>query len=381
MTQTITMPALSDTMSNGRLVKWTKKPGDSIKKGEVIAEVETDKAVMDVEAFQDGFLSGPLAAEGTEAPVGQIIGYIVEKPGETANAAPSLSPPPSASRANGPPSLSPPPSASRASGPESQASATASVSPVVAASMAGTGPSRRPIVRSSSAPARPAASLPSAADPVVSALKAGPPYQIERASSLREAVARNMIAAAATPSFRVTAQLPLGAVIKSAAQRQQSLTLLLARACAMTIAAHPLFNAAYTPDGLARRDRVDIAIAVDDGEGLITPVLRDAARKSLAQLAEDWGILREKVKSRRLKPADYSGATFYLSNLGAASVVHAFDSIVPVGVAAILSVAAARPEGTLCTLACDHRVVFGADAARFLSTLAEQIKDPGKLTG
>ena len=80
MSEPITMPALSDTMSNGRLVKWIKKPGDSIKKGEVIAEVETDKAVMDVEAFQDGYLSGPLAAEGTEAPVGQIIGYIADKP-------------------------------------------------------------------------------------------------------------------------------------------------------------------------------------------------------------------------------------------------------------------------------------------------------------
>ena len=82
MSAAITMPALSDTMSNGRLVKWTKKPGDKVKKGDVIAEVETDKAVMEVEAFQDGYLSGPLAAEGTEAPVGETIGYISDSPAE-----------------------------------------------------------------------------------------------------------------------------------------------------------------------------------------------------------------------------------------------------------------------------------------------------------
>jgi pyruvate dehydrogenase E2 component (dihydrolipoamide acetyltransferase) len=223
------------------------------------------------------------------------------------------------------------------------------------------------------APATPAAS------PALSAIEAGPPYRVERASSLREAVARNMIASAAAPTFRVTAQLPLEALVSAAKERQQSLTLVLARACALTIMAHPLFNAAYTPDGLARRERVDIGIAVDNGDGLITPVLRDAAGRSLAELAQDWNGLREKVKSRRLTPADYSGATFYLSDLGVFSVVEVFDSIVPIGASAILSVAASRPQGAFFTLACDHRVVFGADAARFLETLRQQLKDPGKL--
>lgn len=372
MNQPIAMPALSDTMSNGRLVKWTKKPGDPIKKGDVIAEVETDKAVMDVEAFQDGYLSGPLAAEGTEAPVGQIIGFIADAPGETPSIAPSAI---SAS----------PASPNGGNAPEQQAFDSAKISPVLAASMAPTrSPSvRRSIVPSSMGSGKREGALPPTgeAGAIVSVIKAGPPYRIERASSLREAVARNMIAAAATPTFRVTAQLPLGGLVEAAEKGRHSATLLLARACALTLLTHPLFNAAYTPEGLARRDRVDIAIAVDHGEGLITPVLRDAAGKSFAQLAADWSVLREKVKSRRLPPADYSGATFYLSNLGASSVVYAFDSIVPAGASAILSVAASRAEGALCTLACDHRVVFGADAARFLETLAELIKDPGKLTG
>jgi len=361
------MPALSDTMSNGRLVKWVKKSGDKINKGDVIAEVETDKAVMEVEAFQDGYLSGPLAAEGTEASVGQTIGYIVDNLSEILSVAAVAVQAPGANAGNGNAAAMP--------------AVLSAVSPVLAASMAAQRPSPRPgpppsTLRTSAGPA--ATRMP-VRDPALSALQAGPPYRVERASSLREAVARNMITSAATPSFRVTAQLPLEALTEAAKERQQSLTLLLARACALTIAAHPLFNAAYTPDGLARRDRIDVGIAVDSGDGLITPVLRDAAGRSCAALAQDWNSLRDKVKSRRLMPADYSGATFYLSDLGVFSVVYAFDSIIPLGASAILSVAASRRQGTFFTLTCDHRVVFGADAARFLETLGQQLQDPGKL--
>ena len=368
MSHAITMPALSDTMSNGRLVKWTKKSGDAIKKGDVIAEIETDKAVMDVEAFEDGYLSGPLTAEGTEAPVGEVIGYIADSAKDVLSVTPAT--------------VASPPPATDGKAPAKAPVTASPVSPVLAASMGSMHPGgaartyRPPVTRAGSKAAAPATL---AANPASQALAAGPPYRIERASSLREAVARNMIASAAAPTFRVTAQLPLETLVSAAKERQQSLTLLLARACALTVSAHPLFNAAYTPEGLARRERVDIGIAVDNGDGLITPVLRDAAARSLAELARDWSGLREKVKSRRLAPADYSGATFYLSDLGIFSVVEAFDSIVPIGAAAILSVAASRPQGASFTLACDHRVVFGADAARFLETLGQQLKDPGKL--
>ncbi len=368
----ITMPALSDTMGAGRLVKWTKKSGDKIKKGDVIAEIETDKAVMDVEAFQDGYLSGPLADEGAEAPVGQIIGYIADSLNDVRAVDPAT---PAAPRPDGDGGIAEKPPADRPA-----------VSAVLAASMTPTRPSpaRRPLP---SAPVSPTATHPAAVAShdhgkglAAVAIELGPPYRLERPSPQREAVARTMIASAATPIFRVTAQLPLDVLATQAAERQQSFTLLLARACALTIVAHPLFNTAYTPNGLARRDRVDIAIAVDSGDGLITPVLRDAAGRPMAALQQDWASLREKVKTRRLVPADYSGATFYLSNLGASSVVYAFDSIVPVGASAILSIAASRSTGTLCTLACDHRVVFGADAARFLETLAQQLKAPAKLS-
>ena len=188
-----------------------------------------------------------------------------------------------------------------------------------------------------------------------------------------------MIAGAPTPTFRVTAQLPLDALIALAKRGKLSLTLLLARACAHAIAAHPLINAAYTPEGLAYRDRIDIGVAVDSPDGLITPVLRDVAGHTIAELADQWTGLRDRVKSRRLSPSDYRGATFYLSDLGVFPVVHSFDSIVPAGAAAILSIGAARPEGTFLTLGCDHRVVFGGDAARFLQTLAEWFSTPARL--
>jgi pyruvate dehydrogenase E2 component (dihydrolipoamide acetyltransferase) len=374
MAQPITMPALSDTMSNGRLVKWTKKPGDPIKKGDVIAEVETDKAVMEVEAFDDGYLSGPLTAEGTEAPVGDVIGYIADKREEVAGgAAPTagMTPRPPAAPAPKPAGDG---QAATARVPESQVSAVLAAS-IGTSRSSGDSEHAHHRRESTPAPAAPAAPVKTPSSP----LEAGPPYRIERASSLREAVARNMIASAAIPTFRVTALLPLEPLVAAAKTQQQSLTLLLARACARAIAAHPLFNAAYTPQGLAQRDRVDIGIAVDSGDGLITPVLRDAAGRSLSTLARDWSALREKVKTRRLVPADYSGATFYLSDLGVFSVVETFDSIIPAGASAILSVAASRSHGAACTLACDHRVVFGADAARFLETLRQQLSDPGKL--
>ncbi len=377
MSQPVTMPALSDTMSNGRLVKWVKKLGDSVHKGDVIAEVETDKAVMEVEAFQDGYLSGPLVEEGIEAPVGQIIGYISASPTEIGAAAKPAAPSAPRGADGGNPSDKPAIAASPVSA-VLAASMAASRSPSARRHVASAGPARANAAPSSTAPG-PAVPQTHPSNPAVFAIEAGPPYRLERVSSLREAVARNMIASAAAPIFRVTAQLSLDPLLRAAQERQQSLTLLLARACALAIVAHPLFNAAHTPEGLARRERVDIGIAVDDGQGLITPVLRDVANKPITELSRDWSSLRDKVKKRRLTPTEYSGATFYLSNLGTSAVVYAFDSIVPIGAAAILSVATSRPEGTLCTLACDHRVVFGADAARFLETLAQQLKDPIKL--
>jgi pyruvate dehydrogenase E2 component (dihydrolipoamide acetyltransferase) len=378
----ITMPALSDTMGAGRLVKWTKKTGDKIKKGDTIAEVETDKAVMDVEAFQDGYLSGPLAAEGTEAPVGQTIGFIVGDKTEISGGAEAKA----KGNAEATAKSAEPPRPVGGDGHAASASpvAQAPVSAVLAASMVSLRSSPPPVARASTPPtAASSAEAPAqlgAANPVLAALDAGPPYRTEKLSSMREAMARNMIASLATPTFRVTAHYPIKALKDAADEKHLSLTLLIARACALTVKAMPIFNAVYTDNGLARRDRVDVAIAVDLPDGLITPVLRDAAERPLAQLAKDWQALREKVDKRRLKPEEYQGGTFYVSNLGMFASVHNFDAVLPVGAAAILCIGAGKDGQASFTVTCDHRVVSGADGARFLQALSKQLSDPQKLS-
>jgi pyruvate dehydrogenase E2 component (dihydrolipoamide acetyltransferase) len=371
--QAVTMPALSDTMDVGRLMRWLKKPGDAVKKGEAIAEVETDKAVMEVEAFHDGYLAGPLAPVNTDLPLGATIAYIADNPAEAAGGALPTAPPgmaKAAAAAAPPPAAGSPPSVAQ---PPAASPRTVRASPYARALAGRLDIDLAKVAPHQAEPIDAAELLKAVARPPTPDLKEGPPHRLERPSSLREAAARSMIASAATPTFRLTALLTL------ANERSLSLSLLLARACALAIKEHPLLNAAYTPDGIAYREQVDIGIAVDLPEGLITPVLRDVAERPLAALAEDWGILRDKLKSRRLVPQDYRGATFYLSDLGIFPVVQCFDSIIPVGASAILSVAAARPEGTMVTLSCDHRVVFGADGARFLTTLNGWFADPGRL--
>jgi len=382
MKQDIPMPALSDTMSNGRLVRWVKHAGEAVRHGEAIAEVETDKAIMDVEAFHDGYLSGPLAPVDTEIAVGKTIGYLADTQAEALAGA---SPTPAASH---------PEATQHAAVPAPDRPGTVGASShAVAPGVPHAAPPVNPATRASpyaralaqrlgvdlSRVATQAAPL-RASDVVAAAqvceptgLKAGPPYRLERNSGFREATAQAMIASLGTPTFRVTAALPLALLITYAKQTGQSVNLLLARACALSILEHPRFNALYTPEGIAWRDRVDIAIAVDSAEGLITPVLRDVAQRSLAELSQQWSALLDKARTRRITPAEYSGATFYVSDLGVFPVVHSFESIVPQGAAALLSAGAVQADRALCTLNCDHRVVFGGDAARFLETLAKQI--------
>ncbi len=376
MNQPITMPALSDTMSNGRLVKWVKKIGDPIKKGESVADVETDKAVMDVESFHDGYLAGPLAAEGSEMPVGATIGYIAESAGATVPQALQAEPLPNTTA--DPPAESPPKGASAAAaGP-----AAPSPTPPAQPGRVRMSPYARRLAQQGGVDVKQgdggtgggSARQPARPDPA-----GGSPVRVERASSVREALARNMTASLATPTFRMTARLSLAPLLAAAKSAHLSLTLLLARACALTVKAHSLFNAVYTPEGFAFRERVDVAIAVDTLDGLVAPVIRDVAGRALPQLAADWAAVREKAINRRLSAQDYQGATFYLSNLGMFSVVHSFDAVLPVGAAAILCVAAADGERTSFTLGCDHRVLAGADAARFLQTFAEYLANPARL--
>ncbi len=406
MKHPITMPVLSDTMETGRLVRWLKKPGDSIKKGEVIAEVESDKALMELEAFQDGFLAGPLAQENSDIPVKTVIGWIAESREEALAEAPQpeTKPAPEPSKATSE-AAAPVPAAEEAQlkvesqtgpgalPPASQPATFQASSPVLQAALSarptesgGMTPLARELVQELDIDPQ---TLAPGADGVIrarqvlaAALSAPAPdlrysadYEIKRPSGLREKIAENMAATTATPMFQLTARVHLTKLHDLAKQRELSLTLLMARVSAVTVQKHPLVNAVWTPKGLAWRKQVDVAIAVDTPDGLISPVLRDVAGRPLEELAEDWRILKDKTQRRRLQPSDYEGAGFYLSNLGVFPRVLWFDAIVPLGASAILAVAAADKAGRCAlTISCDHRVLAGADAARFMEDLSEAIE-------
>lgn len=391
MNQPITMPALSDTMTNGRLVRWVKRVGEPIKRGERIADIETDKAIMEVEAFQDGYLAGPLAAENAELPVGSVLGYISDalSQGAETSSAPAVG----ASSLLGARALALT-SAREAAAPAGSADAPASRATVgrrlspyararerAAAAAHATNPGITPPGdgpgQGTRAPrADPQASAPAAPSGLpAGGGKAGWP------SAVRAAVARNVIRSMSIPMFRVTALLEVGTLRHAAHAAGRSLTLLLARAGALCARSQPLFNACCTPDGLQFRVQVDVGIAIDTPDGLIAAVLRDVAGRPLEVLSVDWRDLRAKALTRRLRLGDYEGATFYLSNLGTFDVVQSADAVLPVGAAAILCVGAIHDGHANCTLVCDHRVVSGADAARFLSALGERLSDPAALLG
>ncbi len=397
----ITLPILSDTMSTGRLTRWLKQPGDKINKGDVIAEMESDKAVMEVEAFHSGFLAGPLAPLNTDIPVRQVIAYIVDEleggkenvqthQQEVNDLEPTLE-----NRMDSAPEtkVSTPVHDHDATDDQtasSQEKVTNSdfVLPVRGKRIAS--PHARALALklglelSQVSPGSDGRIL---AEDVLAAsqhvpslnLEAGPPYHIKPLTLMQKAVANHMIGTLTTPTFRTTAQISLGELKKKAKQSRISLTLMLATACAKAIEASPRFNAVYTPEGMAYRERIDIGIAVDVPGGLLTPVLRDVSGRPLDELAEDWRKLKEKIKRQRLTQQEYEGATFYLSNLGVFSVVHSFDALVPLGAAAILAIGSEQDGHCFFTLSCDHRVVSGADSARFLENLQGFLQSPEEL--
>ena len=418
MKHPITLPVLSDTMQTGRLTRWNKAAGDPVHKGDAVAEVETDKAILDVEAFSDGYLAGPLAPVDQDIPVGQIIGYLVDDQDEAqiapdlAMATPAGSSIPEPNTRQSPPMAAPKPGDTVPTGPQGAAPVSsseptpASLSPVFEeptrfpatppASGTGTAFSASPYARAlahdlglsfEAIPAGPDHHI-HARDVVAAALappdadlSLGPPYELIKPSSLRAAVARNMSAASRAPIFQIGGRFNLDPLHRRSKQQSIHFTLALSRACALTVAEDPWFNHTWTREGIAKRQRVDIGIAVDTVAGLITPVLRDAAVRPMQELAEDWRILLDKVKSGRITPENYQGATFYLSNLGIFPEVEQFHAIVPAGAAAILAVAAPGADGrTNLTLSCDHRIIFGADAARFLARLAKRLEDPSWLS-
>ena len=437
------MPALSSTMTEGKIVEWLKQPGDRVERGESVLVVESDKADMDVEAFQEGFLATVLMPAGNTAPVGETIGLIVESEAEIAEvaarapaapAAPAAAPVAAAAAAPAPvvappanpaPAPTPPVVAAASSpvvAPASSASGRVVASPrakklasqlgVDLGALRGSGPHGRiqaedvvtatgqpvtvPRVAEGSGPAITAAAGTgggaASPAPAPAGQTFGRPGEAVPFNTLQNAVNRNMIASLEVPCFRVGYTITttkLDAFYKQVKSKGVTMTALLAKAVAVTLARHPQVNAASTTDGSAMAYpsavNVAVAVAMEDG-GLITPVLGSADKTDIYSLARNWADLVTRARNKQLQPEEYSTGTFTLSNLGMFGVDR-FDAILPPGTGAILAVAASRPsvvagkDGAIrvanqmqVNLTCDHRVIYGAHAAAFLKDLAQLIE-------
>ncbi|GLJ38750.1 hypothetical protein SUGI_0790050 [Cryptomeria japonica] len=435
----IFMPALSSTMTEGKIVSWIKSEGEKLSKGESVVVVESDKADMDVETFYDGILAAIVVGEGEVAPVGAAIGILAENEGEIDEAktkassisgggggAPPPAPevaapsPPAAQAASTPPvtqtvaAPSPPPPSSGprkivatpyakklakqykidlanvvGSGPNGRI--TASDIENAAGITAAPAPSVSAVVKTEPAPAAVAAPKPVAAQSTVVLPGTTVPF-----TTMQVAVARNMVESLSVPTFRVGYSITtdaLDALYKKVKSKGVTMTALLAKATAMALAQHPVVNSSCK-DGksLTYNSSINIAVAVAIDGGLITPVLQDADKADLYLLSQRWKELVEKARAKQLQPHEYNSGTFTLSNLGMFGVDR-FDAILPPGQGAIMAVGGSKPTVTATgdgflgvkskmqvNVTADHRIIYGADLAAFLQTFAKVVENPEALT-
>jgi pyruvate dehydrogenase E2 component (dihydrolipoamide acetyltransferase) len=433
MPTNILMPALSPTMTEGTLARWLKKEGDTITAGDVIAEIETDKATMEVEAVDEGVLGKILVADGTEGvKVNEPIAILVAE-GESAAAPPPAAPAaeagetgaPAAARSAPPPApaAAPPPTAAPnghdAEGARIFASPLArrmaQQAGIDLATLKGSGPGGRIVKadieaglqRPAAATPKPAAAAPVAA-PVVAAVapapvKAAPitaPHTLVPHTSMRRVIARRLTEASRDiPHFYVAVDVCLDPLLKLRAELNAksakdgpgafklSVNDLIIKAAAIALRRVPKVNASWTEDGIALYDDVDISVAVSIADGLITPIIRRADLKGLAAISNEMKDLAGRAKAGKLKPEEFQGGGFSISNMGMYGV-SAFSAIINPPQSAILAVASGEQravvrDGALavatmmtCTLSVDHRVVDGALGAEWLAAFRGIVEDP-----
>lgn len=412
MIHDIFMPALSSTMTEGKIVEWTKSPGDKVEKGETVLVVESDKADMDVESFNEGYLAIILVEAGQEAPVGSAIALIAETEAEIIEAKKQA-----ASHQRG--ATAPTAAATPVVAPVAVATTTTPVAAtnsgsngrIVASPRAkklakqfgvdlktlqGSGPYGR-IVTSD---------IEQAAGKTTTALVSPPPIVKNVApavvapsitpgetvplNTLQKAVVQNMMVSLQVPTFHVAYTMTTDALDKLYKQikpKGVTMTALLAKAIAVTLQKHPVVNASYSGDAINYNSEINIAVAVamPDG-GLITPVLRRADQMDIYSLSRTWQDLVNRARAKQLKPEEYSTGTFTLSNLGMFGV-DSFDAILPPGQGSILAVGGSRPQLVVddagmmgvkrqmtVNITSDHRIIYGAQAAAFLKDLATLIE-------
>jgi pyruvate dehydrogenase E2 component (dihydrolipoamide acetyltransferase) len=419
------MPALSSTMTEGKIVSWLKAPGDKVEKGETVLVVESDKADMDVESFYEGYMATIIVPAGESAAVGAAIALIAETEAEIETAQQQVTAVPAAAPAAASTATATQvESASVATAPASQNGGSPNNGRVVASPRArklakelkidlktlkGSGPHGRIVAADVEAAAgkAPTPTVPtgvSTATPAFTAPVAAPaprpaavppsapvvPGQQVPLTTLQQAVVRNMLVSLQVPTYHVGYTITtdnLDKLYKQIKSKGVTMTALLAKAVAMTLQKHPLVNASFVNDSISYPASINVAVAVamDDG-GLITPVLRGADQMDIYSLSRAWKDLVDRSRTKQLQPDEYNSGTFTISNLGMFGVDR-FDAILPPGTGAILAIGAATPQVVATengmigvrrqmqvNITCDHRVIYGAHAAAFLKDLADLIE-------
>ncbi|MBA4806016.1 pyruvate dehydrogenase complex dihydrolipoamide acetyltransferase [Brevundimonas sp.] len=420
----ILMPALSPTMEEGVLAKWHVKVGDVVSAGDVIAEIETDKATMEVEAVDEGEITDILVAEGTEGvkvntPIARLKdegGAAAPKPAAKAEEAPKAAPAAAEAPKAAAPAAAPAPAAPKSDSGERIFSSPlarriAAQNGVDLKSVKGTGPHGRIVKRDVEAAGKGAAQ-PAAASTAAAATSGIAPRQVQSLAQMgipdgsydlipldgmKKAVARRMVDSIQNvPHFPLFIDCEIDQLMAVRAKVNKmlepqgvkvSVNDFVIKAAALALKMVPEANASYTPEGIAMHHNADVSMAVAIDGGLITPIIKKAETKGLAQIATESKDLAKRARERKLKPEEFQGGTFSVSNLGMFGIKQ-FTSIINEPQGCIMSVGAGEQRAVVkdgqivaatvmtVTLTCDHRVVDGATGARFLQAFKPLIEDP-----
>lgn len=394
MASRVVMPKLTDTMEEGVVVKWKKHEGDKVAAGDVLAEIETDKAVMDLEAFASGILRKILVREGETVKSGTLIGVIAEADeditaalADRIEAAPSTKaekPAPSKPLSEAPPAAAEPVAKPTRILASPRAKALAAEKGVDLSTITGTGPDGRIIEE----------------DVLKAAVAAGPAPSAGvdvPLSQMRKAIVRATTQSKApVPHFYLTTEIDMEEAerlrqqFKHSRLTHPSVTDLLIKAAALALAKHPEINVSFTGEAIRRHGSIDIGVAVGMDDGLVAPVIRNCGTKSLEQIAIESRSLIERARNKRLQPQEYTGATFTISNLGMFDVENFIAVLMPPEAAA-LAVGAIRDvpvaeEGIVksgrrmkVTMSCDHRAIDGMQGAQFLKEFKRILEHPLEL--
>jgi pyruvate dehydrogenase E2 component (dihydrolipoamide acetyltransferase) len=410
MATKVHMEALSPTMEEGQLVRWLKAEGDDVANGDVLAEIETDKATMELVARGDGILRKILLGEGGTAPIGEVIGVIATADEDISaivgGAGSDAAAPEAAVDATPEPAPAPVASETAPEAPAGDAGERVKASPLARrladdlgvdlSGVTGSGPGGR-IVKRDIESAK-SAGVSTAAAPAWTPDEAE--YEDVPVSQMRKTIAKRLVQSIGpVPHFFLTMDVDMGRVMEArktingmleSQGEKISINDIVLKAVAAALRAHPNCNAQWQGDHIRRFNPVHIGVAVAIEDGLITPVIKNAHLKGIAQIAREVKELAGRAREKKLMPDEYMGSTFSLSNLGMFGI-HEFTAIINPPEAGILAVGGivdtpvvvdgevvVRPRMRI-TMSCDHRVIDGASGARFLATLKGMLEEPAAI--